>query len=412
MPEINFYLKSVKSDKKGLTPIIAQVNLNYKKYRKIVEKTKKKYWNQKKQRVKPPGIDEEDNRYIEINSFLNDYQSKTRNFFSECLLQEIHINEQVIKGYLAGKQILKKKSPPFFEAFDEFMASKKLDKAKWTIKGYNTILKFIKDFQKEMGIEITFQTIDLIFYDQLKKYAFEYRNVKDNYFAKIIAVLKNFLNWSEARKYITDTSFKRFTYSEREIEVVYLTLDELFLLFNHDFELSKHSKARDQYCFRCFTGLRYSDMKQLTRDHISGNTIQKRIKKTKQIETIPLNEFALKILEKHKDEPFKLMPILSEQRENEYIKEACKIAKIKTQVITTEYRSGTLITHTNPKYKLITTHTARKTFITNSMVLGMNVKTIMGITGHKKDSSFNKYLKISQNHKQIEMDNTWNKIKK
>ena len=118
------------------------------------------------------------------------------------------------------------------------------------------------------------------------------------------------------------------------------------------------------------------------------------------------------ILEKHKDDPFKLMPILSEQRENEYIKEACKIAKIKTQVITTEYRSGTLITHTNPKYKLITTHTARKTFITNSMVLGMNVKTIMGITGHKKDSSFNKYLKISQNHKQIEMDNTWNKIKK
>ena len=50
MPEINFYLKSVQADKKGLVPIIAQINLDYKKYRKAVDKTKKRHWNKNKQK--------------------------------------------------------------------------------------------------------------------------------------------------------------------------------------------------------------------------------------------------------------------------------------------------------------------------------------------------------------------------
>jgi integrase len=63
-----------------------------------------------------------------------------------------------------------------------------------------------------------------------------------------------------------------------------------------------------------------------------------------------------------------------------------------------------------PKCKLITNHTARKTFITNSIMLGMNTKTIKDITGHKKDSVFNKYVKISEDFKKLEMERTWDNI--
>ena len=66
--------------------------------------------------------------------------------------------------------------------------------------------------------------------------------------------------------------------------------------------------------------------------------------------------------------------------------------------------------HSEPKYKLITNHTARKTFITNSIMLGMNTKTIKEITGHKKDSVFNKYVKISEEFKKLEMERTWDSI--
>ena len=165
------------------------------------------------------------------------------------------------------------------------------------------------------------------------------------------------------------------------------------------------------YCFSCFTGLRYSDINQLKHEHIKDNIILKKIQKTKQIETIPLNDFAIKILEKNKDLPLNALPHISGQKANKYIKEACKIAEINTPVIKTESRGGKTKELITPKYSLITMHTGRKTFVTNSLILGMNVKAIKGITGHKKDNTFNKYLKIVEDYKKTEMDNTWNRIK-
>jgi len=66
--------------------------------------------------------------------------------------------------------------------------------------------------------------------------------------------------------------------------------------------------------------------------------------------------------------------------------------------------------HSEPKYKLITNHTARKTFITNSIMPGMNTKTIKEITGHKKDSVFHKYVKNSEECNKLEMVRTWDII--
>ena len=410
MPEINFYLKSVQPDKKGLVPVIAQINIDYKKYRKTVEKIKKKHWNKKKQRVRPSGLNEPYNRHVEINTFLDEYEQKTRSFFSNCIKEGIKIDEHVIKSYFAGKKVLPGETLPFFQAFDAFLESKKADRAKWTIKGYNSVLNFLKAFQYAMDIDINFQNIDMIFFDELKKYAFEYKEIKDNYFAKIIAVLKNFMNWSEIRGYHTNSVYKRFSYTEKEIDIIYLTIDELLYLYNFDFEHNRHNKARDLYCFSCFTGLRYSDITQLKHEHIKGNVILKKIQKTKEVEKIPLNDFAIEILNKYKDLPLYALPHISGQKANKYIKEACKLAEIATPVVKTESRGGKVIEIIKPKYEFITMHTGRKTFVTNSLILGMNVKAIKGITGHKKDSTFEKYLKIVEEYKKTEMDNTWNKI--
>lgn len=411
MPDINFYLKSVKADKRGFRPIIAQINFDYKKYRKTIEKTKKRYWSTSKQRVKPPGREEDDNRYVEINNFLDNYQSTAKTYFNNILLLGQKVSEQDIKDFFAGKVVIKRVIPTFFEAFEEFIESRKPDNAERTIKGYTTIKNFLKDFQKEMGISIEFENIDHTFFDQLKKYAFEDKKTKDNYFAKILSILKTFLNWAEDRKYIKDTTYKKFSYAEKEIEVIYLTLEELLLLNNYTFKASRHSKVRDLYCFSCFTGLRHSDMKQLKHEHIKDNVILKKIQKTQVIEKIPLNDLAIKILDKYKDLNQTALPQLSSQKANEYIKEACKVAKINTAVVTTESIGGKKTESINPKHKLITMHTGRKTFVTNSLMLGMNVKTIMGITGHKKDNTFNKYVKIAEDYKAIEMENTWNQIK-
>ena len=118
----------------------------------------------------------------------------------------------------------------------------------------------------------------------------------------------------------------------------------------------------------------------------------------------------MEILKKYKDNPVKALPKLSAQKLNKYIKELCEIAPIKNPVTFIEYRAGKAIEVTKPKYELITSHTARKTFITNSVIFGMNIKALKGITGQKKDSTLNKYIKIAEDFKKTEMDNTWNQL--
>lgn len=104
------------------------------------------------------------------------------------------------------------------------------------------------------------------------------------------------------------------------------------------------------------------------------------------------------------------MPIISGQKFNVYIKECCKIAGINTPTTISRFSGQKRIDKTVPKYELITSHTARKTFVTNSLILGMKEMVVRNITGHKKESSFKRYVKIAEDFKQQEMQDTWDKI--
>ena len=160
----------------------------------------------------------------------------------------------------------------------------------------------------------------------------------------------------------------------------------------------------------CFTGLRYSDTNQLLKAHIRGNLIIKRIEKTEREDHIPLNKYALEILQKYEDLPIIALPRISNQKLNSYIKECCQKAEINQPEEIVRYSGNKKIITYKPKYDVITAHTARKTYITNSLMLGMNTKTIMSNVGHTKDSTMNKYIKMVDKFKNDEMDNTWNKI--
>ena len=410
MANINFYLKRVEPNKKGEIPIILQITWNYRKFRKQIEHVNPKYWNPRKQQVRPPGTNEKDNRYIQINSLIDYFDKKAKGFFNDCLKNNIELDEETIKLFLDGKEVAKKKAPKFFVAFDEFTEMKKIENAVRTYMGYKTVKNFLLKFQEDVGYTIKWERIDADFFDKLKIYSFKVRKISDNYFSKIIATLKNFMNWSHEREYTVNTAYHKFSYSEKEKEVVFLTVKELMHLLNFKFETERLAKARDIYCFGCFTGLRISDINQVRHEHISDGQILKKIQKTQKLERIPLNKFALEILSRYKDNPIKALPKLSTQKLNEYIKDCCLKAEIKSPITYIEYRGGKAIEETRPKHELITSHTARKTFVTNSIVLGMNIKAIKDITGHKKDSTFNKYIKIAEDFKKTEMDNAWNNI--
>ena len=119
---------------------------------------------------------------------------------------------------------------------------------------------------------------------------------------------------------------------------------------------------------------------------------------------------AKKILERYRGTVYEPIPRISGQKFNEYIKECCELVGIDELICTTRYIGQRRIDQTRPKHELITSHTARKTFVTNSLILGMNERVLKNITGHKDDASFKRYVDIAENFKQREMSNTWDKI--
>jgi integrase len=370
-----------------------------------------KYWSQSNEKVKKPKDDETDNKYISINERISLFRQAADAAINNALRDDIQITEAYLKNNIfnvSGKQ--RKTIMTFFEVLDEYIESSKAVRANRTIVCYGTFKNFLLDFEKDTKYKVDLHAINFKFFDNLRTYAFVKRKARDNYFAKIISNLKAFLTWCQKRGYVKDLTYKDFKAVEREKDVIYLTLDELITLLNFKFESTKRAKARDLFCFMCFTGMRVSDLRNLKRENIRDGQIFKTIVKTHKTEVIPLNQFAQAILAKYEHLEMTPLPKLSSQKMNDHIKDCCEEAEINTRVQYVDYSGGKAREHSEPKWKLITNHTASKTFITNSIVLGMNTKTIKDITGHKKDSVFNKYVKISEEFKKLEMDRTWDNI--
>lgn len=412
MANIHFYLQSGKVNKKGQQPIIMRITHQY--IRTIIfvgHVVKPKHWSQLNEKVLKQREDEPDNNYIAINERLSLLKEKAEMAINDALRDEISITDAYLKNAIinpAGKQ--RKTKRTFFDVLDEYIESSKAIRANRTIVCYGTFKYFLQDFEKDTKYKIDLHSINHKFFDNLRTYAFINRKAKDNYFAKIISSLKAFLTWCHKRGYVKDLTYKEFKATERDKDVIYLTMDELMTLNDFQFTSYKRSRARDLFCFMCFTGMRVSDLQNLKREHIRDEQIFKTIVKTHKTEVIPLNKYARTILGRYEHQEDRPLPKLSAQKINDHIKECCEEAGIKDLVNYVDYSGGKAREHSEPKYKLITNHTARKTFITNSIMLGMNTKTIKEITGHKKDSVFNKYVKISEEFKKLEMERTWDSI--
>jgi integrase len=125
-------------------------------------------------------------------------------------------------------------------------------------------------------------------------------------------------------------------------------------------------KVRDVFCFQCYTGQRFSDIANLKREDIKGNTWHLHTYKTRDIIKVPLTPGALDILKKYENQANPL-PVISHQKTNDIIKEVCEKAKINSLETKVMYRGKERIEIKKPKHDLISTHTARRTFVTLSL---------------------------------------------
>lgn len=410
--QYSYYLDKGSIRKDKLIPVFYSLTFEGQRIRKKIKgvNCSEKHWNKKAQRLKAPLKSEVYNYHIEYNKILDEFEDKVKKIFRYILLNNITPTKEFILDKLEKEEEINLYHD-FFISFQEFIDKSKNTKAERTIKSYVTTINFIKDFTNETNFEVRFDTLDYNFYEKFQDYAFEIRETKNNYFGKLITIIKTFMTWSFKRDYHQNLDYKKFKVKKDDIEVIYLTMDELLRLYNYEFKNSRLERTKDFYCFGCFTGLRFSDLKLLKPSNIFENHLKMNIQKTKTIDhKIPLNKYSIAILEKYKETIYEPLPVISSQKFNKYIKECCKIVGIDTPTLITRYIGTKRIDKNIPKYELITSHTARKTFVTNSLILGMKEMVVRNITGHKKEESFKKYVKIAEDFKQQEMDNTWDKI--
>jgi integrase len=128
--------------------------------------------------------------------------------------------------------------------------------------------------------------------------------------------------------------------------------------------------------------------------------------KTRDAIQVPLRPEAQQIVAKYlKESDF--VPTITNQKTNEYLKELCQLAGIDDATTVSRYQGAHRIEFSKPKYEFISTHCARRTFVTLSLEAGVRPELVMAVTGHKSYKTFKKYIKITDKVVENEFQRVW-----
>ena len=292
-----------------------------------------------------------------------------------------------------------------------------------TIKNYNTNLMRLKKFAEHVGKkDFLLSQIDKKFVSDYVDFLTDLKQIvktkggevvnetiqfRTNTIGNAMKVLKTFL--MDVPEHKLDLKKEIVIYNE-DVDNVYLNEAELQQLKDFDFSNVPHlERVRDWFLLLAWTGSRFSDLEKIEKANIKNGLITYRQKKTNTLVTIPLHPVVNEILQKYN---FDIPQLISNQKFNEYIKDACQDAKIDNVESITRTVGGKLITETMPKFELVSSHTCRRSFCTNMYLRGLDTMMIRSISGHKTEKSFLKYIKVSQQQHAEMMAKKWSEIYK
>lgn len=300
------------------------------------------------------------------------------------------------------QQDSKPRKNEFYDRFDEFVVYRTETGSILTVRKFNTLRKKIQEFGTKKRYRITFESINMVFYDKFKSFLLNTDNKRteeangllDETIAKYISALKTFMQWALDRNYHTSTDFQHKQFAAKrktKHEIVTLTMEELTRLYELDLSSNKRlEKVRDLFCFATFTGQRWSDIENFRKEDIKNGLWIFESYKTKKVMNVPFKGFiapALDILKKYDYD----LPRISSQKFNDYIKEVGELAEI-NESVTIKRQSGKYrIEIKKPKHSFMSSHMARRSCVTILLEWGMAPTTIMQLTGHTDLKTLMKY---------------------
>lgn len=410
MATVKFFLRT-KLDK--LAPVYMRitdtggVNLIVKTSFKMVPS----YWNEKKQTCKDNILDTEvftKKKAKEIEDKFTELKDKIL-FESYDLKGPVTLdwlNETVYKYFnkdVPKNETLRQYIDRFYE---EAKAGTRLASVGTTKRRYayetlrslkGTKLSF-EMFQDETGRKSNFNDITIDWYNDFLAFYYK-RGCGANYIGKHIKNLKTIMRQAREEGLHNNAEIERRSFKalSEPSESIYLTEKEVAAMYAKDLsDNAVYAKVRDVFLCGVYTAQRYSDYSRINKDMIKEEDGVRYIEliqqKTGEKCLIPMRPELETILSRYDY----TLPKTFEQKINFNIKEVGKLCGIKEGIVTETFKSGMKVKKTTLKYKLIKTHTARRTGCTLMYLAGVQPIDIMKVSGHKTEKEFLKYIKVGK----------------
>ncbi len=364
-------------------------------------------WDDKKKKVKNNCFNKIKQSSSDINAKLSDYESELQNIFKKFELEERIPDKEEIK-YLFhnafSENSKQSREKNFFEYLEEYVR----ETSKLRNWKPNTTVKFVtvEAHLKTFNPRVSFSYFDEKGLTAYVDYLQNTRKMRNSSVSKQIDHLKWFLKWAKQKGYNKNLSYETFKPKLKSApsKIIFLTQDELTKIKTVEIPAEKRylDRVRDLFLFLCYSGIRYSDIQNLKKTDIKGDYFEITTIKTGANLLIELNKHTKSILKKYEHIPYKddkALPVITNQKMIDYLRELAELAKIDEPIRQTYYKGNERVDKVVPKYKLLATHTGRRTFICTALSLGIPVNVVMKWTGHSDYKAMKPYIDIADDIK-------------
>lgn len=378
-----FFIRKTRALKSGENPIMLRISIAGQLSEiQLKRAVKPNLWNQNKERCTG-----KDAASLEINRYLESVKLRLFEIHRKMEEEGKLINPMEIKRKFLG---LDEEHKMFFQVFQEHNDKCReligKDYAKVTISRFDTCLKYFREMSQSQ-----YQRKDIPLKDVTNGMIHDYihflkaeKGLQENTVIRYMKVVKKVLNIAVNYDWIQKNPFGNIRFHEKEVNKEFLTKEELETLRVKEFEIPRLELVRDVFLVQCWTGLAFIDISELKEEHIiadnEGNLwIRKERHKTGIMCNVPLLDVPLEIIEKYKDHPLCqkrgiLLPVLSNQKCNAYLKEIADCCGIK---------------------KKLSTHTGRHTFCSVvTLANNVSLENIAKMVGHTNTRMTQRYAKV------------------
>ncbi len=378
-----FYIKRRHLEKRVKVPIYLRLTVNGKRTElSISKRIDPEKWNAKTGRVRGSGMEA-----VALNQYLDTIRNKVNKVHQRLVEEDKPFTALDMKNLFQDKD---KEVKMVLDVFDEHnrQMKKLVDKefAIGTWKRYHTTKNHVAEFilHEYKREDFPVQDVDIKFITSFEYFMKSVKDCNHNSALKYMNNFKKIVRLAVANGWIERDPFYNYKVKFKWVDREFLSAEELQRMVDLEINWPRIAMVRDMFVFCCYTGLAYIDVKKLNLDNLVRNIdgdlwIEAKRTKTNAKFSIPLLPTALTILEKYKDHPKVLdgecvLPVLSNQKANAYLKEIGDLCGIK---------------------KNLTTHLARHTFATTvTLSNGVPIETVGKMLGHKDLRTTQHYAKI------------------